>query len=58
MYWQNIDSTSYLLDFYEKNANQIFYYTRCITPKRKEFAAPISVSLRPSNTAPFEKRLQ
>ena len=48
-------------------SNLFFHYTRCITPKRvmsvrcpspNEFTGPISASLRPGNTAPFEEILQ
>ena len=41
------------------NQNKIFLYTRCITLKYvTSLQGPISASLRPSNTAPFEKMLQ
>ena len=40
-------------------SKHIFYYTRCITPKRvTSWRGPISASLRPGNTTPFEEMSQ
>ena len=46
--------------FYQRSntrfkSNQIFYYTCCIT---LSLWGPISASLRPGNTAPFEEMSQ